>query len=286
MGGYDVGNLGFGTDLGSNYSNMSQYVSDSGFSDMGGGGGKPSGGSWYEKLPQLLGAGGNLVRSFTGGGDARSGGSTMGYQGMGLEPFDPAPVEEATEKVNTEYEKMLSQIGGIFNDIAYLTGTNLPTAVQGFRERYQDYMEPAAQRGYNMLFNYEPNNVGQTPISDYGDTAVNKIFGTASDFSALNRPGYMSQALNPSIVGIDPKTYQPQFDKYKQDAKSGDMFDYQSAATKALMTAPDAPEREEVGDIGPIPYSPKKYGRKQMGKFYANSGDVDKLMSFGSYFDA
>lgn len=286
MGGYDVGNLGFGTDLGANYGDMSQYVADSGFSDFGGGGGKPSGGNWYENIPALLGAGGNLIRAFKGDKSSSSGGGTMGYGGMDLEDYDPEPVEEATEKVNTEYEKMLSQIGGIFNDIAYLTGTNLPTAVQAMRQRWQDTAEAGAQRGYNYLFNYEPGNIGQTPIGQYANKAVNKVFGTARDFSALNRPGYMAQALNPSIVSIDPSTYQPQFDKYKADAKSGDMFDYSSAATKALMTAPEAPEREEVGDIGPIPYSPKKYGRKAMGKYYANSGDVDKLMEFGSYFDA
>lgn len=234
------------------------------------------GGQWYTQIPQLLGAGANLVRSF--GDDGSSGGDAFGYVPK-YEDYDPEPVERATEKVNTEYEKMLTQIGGIFNDIAYLTGTNLPTAVDAFRQRYADYMEPASQRGYNMLFNYEPGQVGQTPIGDYSQKAVNQLFGTASRASALNRPEYMAQAIDPSTVTIDPAVYKSSFQPYKDEAKSQDMFDYTNAATQALMTAPKAPPREPVPDI------PKEYKRGSIGDYYANSPDVDKLMKFGSYFD-
>jgi len=271
-GGYDVGNLGLSYGNMPDYNAVSSYVGTQGFPDVGGGGGASAGGAWYENIPQLLGGVGNIARSFQGGGTGAIG--AMGYGGMDLEEYDPEPVEEATKKVNTEYEKMLSQIGGIFNDIAYLTGTNVPTAVNAFRQRYADYIEPAAQRGYNMLFNYEPGDMGKIPISEYGDKAVDKVFGTASDFSALNRANYMNQARNPQTVTIDPQTFQPQFNKYKQDAKSGDMYDYTSAATKALIDAPDVPKIDKI------------YDREVMGRYYANSPDVDKLMTFGGYFDA
>ncbi len=227
--------------------------------------------SWLNQIPGLLGAGANIVRSF--GNEGSSGGDSF------YEDYDPEPVEEATEKVNTEYEKMLTQIGGIFNDIAYLTGTNLPTAVDAFRQRYTGVLNPMYERAYNQFFNYEPGQVGQTPIGDYSQKAVDQLFGTASRASALNRPEYMAQAIDPSTVTIDPAVYKSSFQPYKDEAKSQDMFDYTNAATQALMTAPKAPPREPVPDI------PKEYKRGSIGSYYANSPDVDKLMKFGSYFD-
>lgn len=242
------------------------------------GGGGAGGVDWQKQLPGLLSAGGNLLSSLGSTGTAGGVGG-YGYPTPQYEDYDPEPVEKAIEKVNTEYEKALEQIAGIFNDIAYLTGTNLPTGTQAFRDRFAGVVGPMAERNYNFLRNYEPGQVGQIPLEDYSKKAVDQVFGTASRASALNRPEYMAQATNPSTVTIDPAAFESSFQPYKDSAKSQDMFDYTNAATQALMTAPKAPPREPVPDI------PEEYKRGNMAKYYANSDDVNKLMKFGSYFD-
>jgi len=214
----------------------------------------------------LLSAGGNflggaagLVRSFRGGSD-------QGGMGLG-NPFDPKYADEARAKVDTEYGKLLEQLGGIVNDIAYLTGGTVPDAVQEFRNRYKDYIEPAAQRGYNQLYGFDPNAIGPSSLEDYGDKATRKMFDTMGQYSALNRQNYMNIATNPPVVEVDPEIFQPQFDKYFDDANKK-LMDYSGEQTQEFISG--------AGRTG------SRYGRQRMAGFFADSPEIDRLMDFGA----
>lgn len=210
-------------------------------------------------LTGLFGGVGDLVRS--------SRGSSEGPMGILGNPFDPRYAEEATAKIDTETARTLQQLGGIVNDIAYLTGSTTPEAVQEFRNRYKDYFEPAAQRGYNQLFNYEPGSIGTTPISEYGDRATNKIYDTMGKYSALNRQNYMDIATKPPTVEVDTEVFQPQFDKYMDEANKK-LYDYSGSQTQDFISGAGKPG--------------SRYSRQRMAGFFADAPEVKRLMDFGA----
>tara|TARA_R100000734_G_C3318774_1_gene113354 strand:+ start:777 stop:1520 length:744 start_codon:yes stop_codon:yes gene_type:complete len=207
-----------------------------------------------------LGGGlGSLIRSF--GGDSSSSGMDLG------DPFDPKYADLATAKVNTEYGKLLQQLGGIANDIAYLTGNTVPDAVQEFRNRYIAYIEPAAQRGYNQLFGFDPNAIGPSSLEDYGDKATNKLSDTMNRFSSINRQNFMDLASNPETVEIDPNIYQKQFNKY-MDESNKKLMDYSGEQTQDLISGAGSPG--------------SRYSRERMAGFFADSPEVARLMDFSA----
>jgi hypothetical protein len=231
----------------------------SGMSFFGGGSNTGLGGA-LGSLGSLAGSIGNLVRS------SRDDGSDSDPVGLG-NPFDPKYADEARAKVDTEYGKLLEQLGGIANDIAYLTGNTVPEAVQEFRNRYKDYIEPAAQRGYNQLYGFDPNAIGPTSLGDYGDKATNKIYNTMGQFSALNRKNFMDVATDPDTVEVDPNVFQPQFDKYFDKANK-QLMDYSGGQTQKFISGAGRPNT--------------RYGRERMAGFFADSPEVARLMDFGA----
>jgi hypothetical protein len=229
-------------------------------SNSGGGGSNAAGIAELGGALGTLGGGlGGIIRSFGGGGGG--GGMDLGN------PFDPKYADEARAKVDTEYGKLLEQLGGIVNDIAYLTGNTVPDAVQEFRNRYKDYIEPAAQRGYNQLFGFDPNAIGPTSLEDYGDKATNKMFNTMNQYSALNRQNFMDVATDPDTVEIDPNVFQPQFNKYFDEANK-QLMDYSGGQTQEFISGAGRPG--------------SRYGRQRMAGFFADSPEVARLMDFGA----
>lgn len=213
---------------------------------------------WYENIPALFASGADLARSAFGADERLA-----GTEGVNPFAFDPSFAEAAAGKVNTEYAKLLEQFGGIANDIAYLTGTPLADAVEQYRERYKDFFEPAAQRGYNALNQFEPGDVGRTPIGDYASAATGKVKDIAKDFSGLNKLGL---AANPPVYQIDPEIYEKQFKKYEDQARSKTLFDYTDPATQQMMYGAGAPG--------------SRYSRPELAKFYAEDPSVKRLMSY------
>ena len=248
-------------------SNPSTYLNPT-VNAVAGGGSGSGGGFNVQGIADLGGALGTLgggvaglVRSFRDDDD-----DDGGFMGLG-NPFDPKYADEARAKVDTEYGKLLEQLGGIVNDIAYLTGNTVPDAVQEFRNRYKDYIEPAAQRGYNQLFNFDPNQIGPVSLEEYGDKATNKMFDTMNKYSALNRQNFMDVATDPDTVEIDPNVFQPQFNKYFDKANQ-QLMDYSGGQTQEFISGAGRPGT--------------RYGRQRMAGFFADSPEVDRLMDFGA----
>ena len=68
-----------------------------------------------------------------------------------------------------------------------------------------------AQRGYNYLFN-EPAKFGEK-VSRSSQEAKKNIDDYLEQYSNLNRETFMSQAVNPTTVSIDPSIYDEQINK-------------------------------------------------------------------------
>ena len=84
------------------------------------------------------------------------------YSGDGIKypGFDNSLSEETVQRINFDTEARLRDLRGVLNDIAYLTGKSTPEFVRETDARFANVFEPAAQRGYNYLFN-EPAKFGE-----------------------------------------------------------------------------------------------------------------------------
>ena len=110
---------------------------------------------------------------------------------------------------------------------------------------------------------FEPGDVGRTPIGDYASAATGKVKDIAKDFSGLNKLGL---AANPPVVGVNIPQFDELFEKYENQARSKALFDYTDPATQQMMYGAGAPG--------------SRYSRGEMAKFYADSPEVDRLMSY------
>ena len=191
------------------------------------------------------------------------------YSGDGVQypGFDNSLSEETVQRINFDTEQRLADLRGVMNDIAYLTGKSTPEFVQETDARFANYFEPAAQRGYNYLFN-EPANFGEK-VSQSSKQAKDNIDDYLEQYSNLNRETFMSQAVNPTTVSIDPSIYDEQINKYMDRANMGKMYDYGDPQSQEFISGAGSPD--------------SKYDRKRMAGFYASDPGVQQLMSFSSY---
>ena len=96
----------------------------------------------------------------------------------------------STERVNAETIKNLNNLRNTLNDIAFLTGQSTPEFVNRTEGRFQNYLEPAAQRGYNFVKRTQKNTVQHLQLM------LSKQRGAVDDYlesySNLNRPTFMA----------------------------------------------------------------------------------------------
>ena len=253
---------------------------NSGSSSSGGGGFNLGGilqGGITAGLNSLLGG------LFGGGSDGGSGGSGPFSEGLGnliqagpAAYFDNELVERATQRVNAETLKNLNQLRNTLNDIAYLTGQSTPEFVNRTEGRFQNYLEPAAQRGYNL--NTYPAKYGQTLA---GDSLLQRfqIDNYLESYSNLNRPTYMNQATNPTTVSMKmnemedvANTY---MNKFKEASDAGGLMNYMDQQSQSFIQGAGAPDLPDVPDV-------PEY-RQKASKFYSKDRGVQDLMTYSSY---
>tara|TARA_A100001201_G_scaffold35014_1_gene37196 strand:+ start:3268 stop:4164 length:897 start_codon:yes stop_codon:yes gene_type:complete len=191
------------------------------------------------------------------------------YSGDGVPypGFDNALAEETVQRINFDTEARLRDLRGVLNDIAYLTGKSTPEFVRETDARFANVFEPMAQRGYNYLFN-EPAKFGEK-ISQSSQQAKKNIDDYLEQYSNLNRETFMSQAVNPTTVSIDPSIYDEQINKYMDRANMSKMYDYGDPQSQEFISGAGSPD--------------SKYDRKRMAGFYASDPGVQQLMSYSSY---
>mgnify|MGYP006969374036 CR=1 FL=1 len=181
--------------------------------------------------------------------------------------FDNALAEETVQRINFDTEARLKDLRGVLNDIAYLTGKSTPEFVRETDARFANTFEPMAQRGYNYLFN-EPAKFGEK-VSRSSQEAKKNIDDYLEQYSNLNRETFMSQAVNPTTVSIDPSIYDEQINKYMDRANMSKMYDYGDPQSQEFISGAGSPD--------------SKYDRKRMAGFYASDPGVQQLMSYSSY---
>lgn len=191
------------------------------------------------------------------------------YSGDGIKypGFDNALAEETVQRINFDTEARLKDLRGVLNDIAYLTGKSTPEFVRETDARFANTFEPMAQRGYNYLFN-EPAKFGEK-ISQSSQQAKKNIDDYLEQYSNLNRETFMSQAVNPTTVSIDPSIYDEQINKYMDRANMSKMYDYGDPQSQEFISGAGSPD--------------SKFDRKRMAGFYASDPGVQQLMSYSSY---
>ena len=218
---------------------------------------------------------------FGGGSDGESGpfSESLGelIQAGPAAYFDNELVERATQRVNAETIKNLNQLRNTLNDIAYLTGKSTPEFVNRTEGRFQNYLEPAAQRGYNFLNTY-PAKYGQTLA---GDSLLQRfqINDYLESYSNLNRPTYMNQATNPTTVSMKmnemedvANTY---MNKFKEASDAGGLMNYMDQQSQSFIQGAGAPDLPDVPDV-------PEY-RQKASKFYSKDRGVQDLMTYSSY---
>jgi len=221
---------------------------------------------------------------FGGGSSGDSGGSGPFSESLGdliqagpAAYFDNELVERATQRVNAETLKNLNQLRNTLNDIAYLTGQSTPEFVNRTEGRFQNYLEPAAQRGYNFLNTY-PAKYGQTLA---GDSLLQRfqIDNYLDAYSNLNRPTFMDQATNPTTVSMKmnemedvANTY---MNKFKEASDAGGLMNYMDQQSQEFIQGAGAPDLPDVPDV-------PEY-RQKASKFYSKDRGVQDLMTYSSY---
>jgi len=217
----------------------------------------------------------NLLGGLFGGGSGgQQGGSGPFSDILGAGPalyFDNELVERATERVNAETLKNLNNLRRTLNDLAFLTGQSTPEFVRRTEGRFQNYFEPAAQRGFNLL-TQAPAQFGATIA---GDTAAQRgnIDEYLEAYSNLNRPTFMAQATNPTTVSMNmseledvANTY---MDKFRKASEEGGLMNYMDQQSQEFIQGAGAPG--------------KRYSREAMSDFYSKDKGVKDLMTYSSY---
>ena len=184
--------------------------------------------------------------------------------------FDNELVERATRRVNAETIKNLNQLRNTLNDIAYLTGQSTPEFVNRTEGRFQNYLEPAAQRGYNYLNTY-PAKYGATIAGDT-ENLRSSVDDYLEYYSNLNRPTFMEQATNPTTISMNmgeleevANTY---VDKFKEASKAGGLMNYMDQQSQEFIQGAGAPG--------------KRYSRESMSDFYSKDRGIQDLMKYSA----
>lgn len=277
-GAFNSGAPSFGGSLSGNIPYNSPGVLTAGndySSAFGGGGGFDLGGILRGGITAGLDS---LVGGLFGGGSSGdSGGSGPFTEGLGnliqagpAAYFDNERVERATQRVNAETLKNLNQLRNALTGIAYLTGQSTPEFVNRTEGRFQNYLEPAAQRGYNFLNTY-PAKYGST-VADDSLLQRSQIDNYLESYSNLNRPTFMDQASNPTTVSMKmsemedvANTY---INKFKEASNAGGLMNYMDQQSQEFIQGAGAPG--------------KRQSREGMSDFYSKDRGVKDLMTYSS----
>lgn len=185
--------------------------------------------------------------------------------------FDNELVERATERVQSEtYKNFQNLIRGL-NNLAYITGQSTPELVNRLEGRYQNYLEPAAQRGFNLL-TQAPGQFGST-IAEDTDFQRGNIDEYLEAYSNLNRPTFMNQATNPTTVSMKmneledvANTY---MNKFREEMQAGGLMNYMDQQSQEFIQGAGAPG--------------KGYSRKELMASYGSPEVKKDFMTYSSY---
>lgn len=216
---------------------------------------------WWARIPEYLGAAGNVIRGFT-------------------DPYGFDAIFKGTQEI-ADYTNSLSdatadQTRGIIQDIGYSPTGQTPaeeyTALLGYPGTYYD---ESVLRAYGAT----PRITGEaaTPQTAEGfgkldySKEVNDLQGILASYSPFSRQS-MDLAKNPPVISVDPNRYDGLVQKYIAAAKAGEMFDYSSPQTQTFLSPKDQG------------YEPKKeYTRSAMTGYYGGDKARKDFMTYSTY---
>ena len=217
----------------------------------------------------------SLLGGLFGGGSSGGSSGSGTFENMLLAGpaayFDNELIERATQRVQSETLKNLNNLRATLNDLANLTGQTTPEFVNRMEGRLQNYLEPAAQRGYNFL-TVKPDEFGEKIAKDTAFQRGN-IDEYLEAYSNLNRPTFMNQATNPTTVSMKmgeledvANTY---MNKFRGEMQQGGLMNYMDQQSQEFIQGAGAPG--------------KRYSRENLSDFYSKDRGIQDLMSYSSY---
>lgn len=174
-----------------------------------------------------------------------------------VKKFVKQQTRESRRELDERASDTLKQIREIFSNISGLTGVSTPDAVQQYYDTASQYFEDALGRGREDVYGFEPRG-----ISESASVMKGMIDPALDQYSLMNRGGFMSQALNPSVVEIDPSKIFGSLDySTKGYSTANPLLDYRDAASQAMIQG-------------------RKGAIEQQADFYANNPNVKGLMTY------
>lgn len=169
-------------------------------------------------LPSIAGA----VGAVRGLSDTFSGKAT------GL-AFDDRYVRQTVKELDERAADTLSDIRDIFDQVGKLTGITTPDAVKAYQERYKEYFEPTIAKYSQNVYGFQPD------ITKSYETAAKRIDDLTTQYSLLNRPGYMNVATNPPTVKINPSEITAIAKDYYTSPEAAANYDYSNPQTQSFI---------------------------------------------------
>lgn len=201
--------------------------------------------TWTNPLGSIAGA----VGAVRGLADTFSGNPT------GL-AFDDRYVRKTVQELDERAANTLADIRDIFDQVGKLTGITTPDAVKAYQERYKEYFEPTIAKYSENVYGFQPD------ITKSYETAAKRIDDMTTQYSLLNRPGFMDVAKNPPTVQIDPSAITDFAKTYYTSPEAAANYDYSGPQTQSLIRG----RPEAINEIA---------------SNYANNPNVRNLMSYG-----
>jgi hypothetical protein len=171
--------------------------------------------------------------------------------------FVKSQQRESRRQLDELASDTLNEIRSIFSNISGLTGVSTPDAVQQYYDTASQYFDDAYGRGREDVYGFNPRG-----ISESASVMKGMIDPALDQYSLMNRGGFMSQALNPSVTEIDPSKIFGSLDySTKGYSTANPLIDYQDAASQAMIQG-------------------RKGAIDQQADFYANNPNVKGLMTY------
>lgn len=172
--------------------------------------------------------------------------------------FVKSQQRESRREIDELSRDTLNEIRSIYSSLpGSISGLTGPEAVQQYYDIASQYFNDAYGRGREDVYGFNPRGISES-------TSVMKgIIDPALDqYSLMNRGGFMSQALNPSVVEIDPSKIFGSLDFSTRGYNiNNPLLDYRDAASQAMIQ----------GRKGAIP---------EQAAFYAQDPNVKNLMTY------
>jgi len=184
---------------------------------------------------------------------------------------------DALKETKELSRETLAQIRDIFSNISGLTGVSTPDAVQQYYDAASRYFDDAYAQGREDVYGFEPRG-----ISESASVAKGLIDPALAQYSLMNRGDFMSRALNPNIVEVDPSKVFGSLDYSTQGySRANPLLDYSNAISMIQGRKGALEEQANFYASNPNIKGLMTYeAPEEQADFYANNPNIKGLMTY------